>query len=1028
MKRIVLRFFLTLFLPSFLPLLAQTPNNARMLSGVNPQTGTGYAFVPADATRLVTFSNAAPIAATISSPVTFGFGAGTEFDAQNIGVGTVTITCSCVIFSTTSAGASTIQLTSGQGVSLFSSGLTYSALLTGGGGGGGGGNVSTNPAGAQPIIQPGSGGSSTIFSVNNFGNVRFVVPAWNWSQTDAVGSIGNLSVAGSSTLTLTPCPLGIDTTPAAHNYIYAVFVSGTGTPEAARVTGGTCTPGLASGTVIVTTLNTHPAGFTVGSASSGIQEAWNDAWVNDSGAAPVSSSVASPDVQLLAGTTYTVQASVYLRGRGGVLDGRGALIACQTRDRCLYIGTTQGFPFVNHHKVYNLTMTTSVQVNGANVASVSAAAGTYSVQTAAAHPFVLNDTVICEYHSQNVEQKWMAQVTNVADNTHFQVAFGALSFSTSATTFGWCNIENAAIEDNSDHVILQDFNLASVTGIGGGEFNEGIVNDNDQQFQITRATNRSHAIINPSAPNVSTSTWPIGSFFFQRTDQTLAGIMYVHDSELTNVNCADSGGNGFVMENSVCQGFPMWPVRYSGGLQPATLSNVYQEGGGSVNNALYGYAAQSGYILQGGSGGIEIGGTFPIAGLPPTFLSSGGGGACTVSQYFVVAQTSIGRTAPFYIGSSNPTNCNGANIGLQWPSIALQDSTGTSVGTLTWDIIRTIGANTVAPFGTLAGGGVNSGSIATGNSGSCVNGMCSFTDTQAAAAGYTVNSAQIAPVFWFWPASLVVNKGPVYVDSIGTGAGVVSANGALGVSVIAKRCQSTGSTGQKTPSWVQCLATDGGGGSGSIATVLQQHDTAGNGPVANSKGRFNLEKAVTAPNDLITLQDSNLPKTMATPGGRPSNDAGDMALGVDTNGGMSIRSPTSIAQYVGTLQNGSPLEQLAASAKTFTVPVTLPSLSTATNCAVNSVSPAACGAAASGGVVVPTTTTTYTINTSAVTSHSRIFLMPMSFAGDLPSAPTCVVPAITAEPTVSAISAGVSFSFALASTTGQTCWQYWIVN
>lgn len=101
---------------------------------------------------------------------------------------------------------------------------------------------------------------------------------------------------------------------------------------------------------------------------------------------------------------------------------------------------------------------------------------------------------------------------------------------------------------------------------------------------------------------------------------------------------------------------------------------------------------------------------------------------------------------------------------------------------------------------------------------------------------------------------------------------------------------------------------------------------------------------------------------------------------------------------------------------------------TAANCAVNSVSPAACGSAAAGAVVVPTTTVTYTVSTSAATTTSRIFLFPMSFASNLPSAPTCVVPAITAEPTISAISNGVSFTFTLASTTGQTCWSYFIVN
>jgi hypothetical protein len=101
---------------------------------------------------------------------------------------------------------------------------------------------------------------------------------------------------------------------------------------------------------------------------------------------------------------------------------------------------------------------------------------------------------------------------------------------------------------------------------------------------------------------------------------------------------------------------------------------------------------------------------------------------------------------------------------------------------------------------------------------------------------------------------------------------------------------------------------------------------------------------------------------------------------------------------------------------------------TSTNCAINSASPGACGSAASGAFVVPTTTGTYTVNTTAVTANSVILITPRTYTGDLPSTPTCVVPTITAEPVVSAIVAGTSFTITLTSTTGQTCWNYRIIN
>jgi hypothetical protein len=102
-------------------------------------------------------------------------------------------------------------------------------------------------------------------------------------------------------------------------------------------------------------------------------------------------------------------------------------------------------------------------------------------------------------------------------------------------------------------------------------------------------------------------------------------------------------------------------------------------------------------------------------------------------------------------------------------------------------------------------------------------------------------------------------------------------------------------------------------------------------------------------------------------------------------------------------------------------------ISTATNCIANSASPAACGSASSGAFVVPTTTTTYTVNTTAVTAVSRIFLFPTTDASNLPSRPTCVAPA-SGVIVQSARVAAISFTVTLPSTIGTTCFNYWIVN
>ncbi len=123
------------------------------------------------------------------------------------------------------------------------------------GSGGGTGNVSTAPVANQNVAQP----EGTQFSANNLANVRYVTASWNWVQSPADG----LATAGSNTIHLNPCPMGIDTSNNP-NRPYYVYVAGTGTPETALVTGGTCASGAASGTMVVTTGSNHAAGYTVG--------------------------------------------------------------------------------------------------------------------------------------------------------------------------------------------------------------------------------------------------------------------------------------------------------------------------------------------------------------------------------------------------------------------------------------------------------------------------------------------------------------------------------------------------------------------------------------------------------------------------------------------------------------------------------------------------------------------------------------------------------------------------------------------
>ena len=93
-------------------------------AGVNAQTGTTYTFLASDAAKLVTFSNAAAIAATLPVASTTGFGSTWYVDVQNIGAvghGWVTITPT----TSTIDGAATLVVQAGSGTRIFSDGTNY---------------------------------------------------------------------------------------------------------------------------------------------------------------------------------------------------------------------------------------------------------------------------------------------------------------------------------------------------------------------------------------------------------------------------------------------------------------------------------------------------------------------------------------------------------------------------------------------------------------------------------------------------------------------------------------------------------------------------------------------------------------------------------------------------------------------------------------------------------------------------------------------------------------------------------------
>ena len=104
-------------------------------------------------------------------------------------------------------------------------------------------------------IEPNEIRSSGIKSPTDF--------RWTAAPTD------DLSTPGSKAVHLSRCAPGVSGT----NPYYWIYISGAGPAEAALVTGGTCAGDFKPGTLNFTTVDGHPAGYTLTSATSGIQEA-----------------------------------------------------------------------------------------------------------------------------------------------------------------------------------------------------------------------------------------------------------------------------------------------------------------------------------------------------------------------------------------------------------------------------------------------------------------------------------------------------------------------------------------------------------------------------------------------------------------------------------------------------------------------------------------------------------------------------------------------------------------------------------
>jgi hypothetical protein len=835
---------------------------------------------------------------------------------------------------------------------------------------GGPGGVTISPAGSQSIVQP----VGSQLTVNNLSGVRYVTASDNWSASPS----GSLTAGTQATVTLTPCPAGIDTSGYS---MYFVYLSVQGTPEPAMVTGGTCVAGGASGTIVFTPTYSHTAGYKISSASSGIQEA-----INDACGLPGAGNAVDPNAHIVlpatgaTGNALPVYGTIFAHCSRTLIEGHGTLLSCSTRDRCIFLGDQVSSNHYGGLTLKGVSLTSTVHADGCLIANTQRQSNVVTITTVAACSTILTGDRV------NI---------NFTDNLAYWGNHGPVTVSGTTITYaqtggniaavaspGTVAIENAAIEDNAMPGTIEDIKSSY---IGSGLFNQFIVEDDDEAATIRE-------LDADGTQGLLCTANHCGSYVYSANGG--APVIWVDKANIS----PQCGGNGITVYNnnvtrvsdSVMQGWGMWAVNTGvllGNYGGTDLDNIYmEEGYGPCPNPYLGSSFGAAGILYAGN-------VQPLTvrgGEQPTwhgvnFTFSGTAGSTQLNYYIIAHDTTAGTySAPLLAGITS-TNGGAGNVSLQWPHIPPQSPQDTVV----YDILRlqpsTALATNATSFpvrGACTGGSVTAcGSVATSVA-QCLGLVCSYTDAGGAnTTSYSVQALSWQPILPFWPGNVVFhgNAGyppPAAFDS--EPSDVISVNWNTFPALQARVCTDPEGVGDWFGgAWIQCL--EGKSNVPNVGAMLFQDGVYNNGTASGTKGRINFEYPTTGigniqPHHIITLVDSNFAKTLATIGFRPPNDAGDTYIGLDVSAAagaqqLAFGSPVAISNYIGNVgDNASYLERLTAGGKTFNVPVNINGNLTVTGTCTG------CGGSGSGVVNSGTASQVamYSSNGAAVSGDSGL--------------------------------------------------------
>jgi hypothetical protein len=727
---------------------------------------------------------------------------------------------------------------------------------------GGVGSVSVSPALSQNIAQP----AGTQFSVNNISGIRYVTPSDNWSQNPS----GSLAT-GANTVTLSPCPRGLTVNSPSGTQTY-IYISGVGTPEAVLITSTTCTQGGgASGTITFSAVNTHSAGYSVGSASQGVQEAINAASYipNFAGGTAEAGSVVIPPAQ------YTWQARVTVPAPFMTLDFSGSVVTCTMSDTCLFVGSAAQPTWVWNTTIKNFTG--QAACNNCNYPMIEdAGQGIHFIDIHTANPF--------PYGSYTNGSSFGSLIQVDGDEGTIIDGLNPIQgrWSHCTTTFCSVAIKGAGLSGGNSAGILwiKNTNLSLYCGANG------VDNQNSNTMRI------SDSIVQAQAQFGVRATSPYSNVPAVELDN-----VYFEVGGCAGTNPLGIGQAGLIVENGFAS------VKDSVG--PVGAAPVFANTGSTQYNYYV--------VARTTSAGGLVSAPF-LAGIA---LTNGSGSIPVVWPQFGTIGTityDVIRTSGLANSPSAPYTaiCTGGST-TTCGSVA----TGLTVGAA----CSAVGSSNICTFSDTASTSTASYTIGTPTYFVALpfwNGSVIYTISSDAVGSSPTPSG----VHFDRLGDNVASSGANPVSEL------VTTYGTLLPKFFAQEC-----TNLFGGTWVSCLENFDGTSPG--ATLLNAGESAGaevagtKGRLIFEQG---LQGTITGGHK-ITLVDSNPAKTLSYNGMRPAYDANDTYIGLDNsslsqtgaaNAQLALGAPVSISNYIGNGgDNTSFLERLTASGKTFKVPVSI---------------------------------------------------------------------------------------------------------